>query len=197
MTPGSTAWWAAKIRQTKRHLAPVPARARAGVGGSGGPSRSTTRASPASPADQEPLERTEEAVWRSATALAMELEAVPAFASGLRRLASGAELADRLGLAVEDSVATFLRAGTPPNMALGLDWLATRRGARAKLRFAMSKLFPSPVFMRAWSSIANRGRLGLVASYVQRWAWIALHAGTAVRAWLAAHRQGRRMRSAE
>jgi hypothetical protein len=135
------------------------------------------------------LERTEVAVWRSATELAIELGALPAFASGLRRLASGSELADGLGLPTEDSVTSVLRAGNPPNMALGIDWLASRKGARAKLRFAATKLFPSPEFMRAWSSLANRGRLGLAASYVQRWAWVAWHAAPAVRAWLAARRQ--------
>jgi hypothetical protein len=138
------------------------------------------------------LERTEVAVWSAAAELARELGAQPAFAAGLRRLPSGSELADRLGLPVGDSVATLLRAGNPPSMALGMDWLARRKGPRAKLRFAGSKLFPSPAFMRAWSGLAKRGRLGLAASYVQRLAWVAWHAGPAVRTWLGARRDVRR-----
>ncbi len=135
------------------------------------------------------LDRADEAVWRSAAELAVEVGSLPSFSSGLRRLAGGASVAERLDLQAGDSVAIALRGGTPPNMALGLDWLATRRGIRAKVRFAISKLFPSRDFMRAWSGIANRGPLGLAASYVHRWVWVAWHAARAIRAWRAARRQ--------
>ena len=138
------------------------------------------------------LAQTEIEVWRGAGELALELGAPAAFAAGLRRLPAGSELADRLGLPVHESVATALRSGNPPSMVLGLDWLATREGGRAKLRFAGSKLFPSPAFLRAWSRLANRGRLGLGAAYVQRLGWIAWHAGPAVRTWLRVRRKVRR-----
>ena len=138
------------------------------------------------------LARTEIDVWRGAGELAHELGAPATFAAGLRRLPAGSELADRLGLPVQESVATALRSGNPPSMVLGLDWLATRPGARAKLRFAGSKLFPSPAFLRAWSSLANRGRVGLGAAYVQRLGWVAWHAGPAVRTWLRVRRDVRR-----
>ncbi len=38
------------------------------------------------------------------------------------------------------------------------------------------ELFPRPEFMRWWSPLARRGRLGLVLSYPRRWLWLALQA---------------------
>jgi hypothetical protein len=138
------------------------------------------------------LGRADLEVWRNAAELAAEIRAVSAFASGLRRVATGAAIADRLSLPVDERVSTILRSENPPPMALGLDRLATHPGLPAKIAFAASKIFPSPAFMRAWSGVANRGRVGLAAAYAQRFAWLAWHAGPAVRAWVRARRAARR-----
>jgi hypothetical protein len=135
------------------------------------------------------LEQTDVETWAAAARLAVELDSAAEFAAGLRRLPTGSVVADSLELPTERSVGIRLRSGSPPAMALGLDWLVTRPGTQAKLAFAASKVLPPPEFMRAWSRIARRGRVGLGAAYVLRLGWIARHAGPAIWAWLRARRE--------
>jgi hypothetical protein len=138
------------------------------------------------------LAQTDVETWAAAACLAVELDSAAEFAAGLRRLPAGSAVADRLKLPATRSVGIRLRSGSPPAMALGLDWLATRPGTQAKLTFAASKVLPPPEFMRAWSRTARRGRVGLGAAYVLRLGWIARHAPRAIWAWLRARREVRR-----
>lgn len=129
--------------------------------------------------------------WAAASSLAGELEATTAFATGLSLLPPGAEVARRLGLPSERSPEMALRAGTPPPMALGFDWLTRTPGLRAKSRLVARKLAPDAAFMRAWSPLARRGRPGLAAAYLWRALWLAWHAGPGFLAWQRARRSGR------
>jgi hypothetical protein len=130
-----------------------------------------------------------EAAWREAASVAESLEAVPAFATGLRLLPGGREIADRLGLPHQRSTEIALLASTSPPVALSLEWLASEPGLRAKVVFAARKLAPAPAFMWASSPLARRGRVGLVLSYGVRLGRLARHAWPGFRAWRRARRE--------
>jgi putative nucleotidyltransferase-like protein len=121
--------------------------------------------------------------WRQASSLAQRLDAVDAFAAGLRLLPAGAEVANRLELPSATAVDVALRVGTPPPMALGFEWLSQTQSWRGRASLAARKIAPTPAFMRAWSPLARRGRAGLALAYLWRPIWIVLHAGPAFLAW--------------
>ena len=73
----------------------------------------------------------DDAGWGAALDLARELDAVEAFATGLRLLPAGAELAERINVPDARSVKTALLASTPPPVALGFDQLHDARGPAA------------------------------------------------------------------
>lgn len=108
-------------------------------------------------------------VWREAAVLADEIDALGAFAAGLRLIPEGCSLAERIELSEEIPLDAALRAASAPPMAIALDWLAhgplTRR---QKLAFVVRKVCPPPAFLRASSPLANRGPLGLAAAYLVR-----------------------------
>jgi hypothetical protein len=119
----------------------------------------------------------DEETWRQALDLARRLDGVPTFASGMRLLPEGAEQLRRLG--VEDHVRSprheIRFEGVPT--AEGIDALL-RPGlaARQRLSIVAGEIFPRPAFMRWWSPLARRGRLGLLLSYPWRWVRLAVQA---------------------
>jgi hypothetical protein len=92
---------------------------------------------------EQALARVPDDVWRAAAALAERLDALPAFAGGLRLAEGGAELAERLGLPAARSVEVILREEGAP-LALGLKWLGEMPSGRARVRLVWAKLFPPP-----------------------------------------------------
>ena len=137
------------------------------------------------------VERFPTTTWTAAAALAQQVAAMPAFAAGLRLLPAGAALAAGLGLPDAASAEVILRAGGAPAMALGFEWLSRVPGFRAKMRLVAGKLVPDVQFMRAWSPLARRGRLGLAAAYGFRIVWLAWHAIPGFIAWSRARRSAR------
>jgi hypothetical protein len=129
--------------------------------------------------------------WQQAADLAARTRAVAAFEAGLRTLPAGGEVADRLRLAAAPSPETLLRARVAPDLALGLNWAADL-SARARARFLLSKLFPSPDEMRSRSALARRGLLGLTTAYARRTMWAAVKLPRAVRAVSSARRRSLR-----
>jgi hypothetical protein len=114
------------------------------------------------------LDVADERVWSGASRLATEIEADICFATGLRTLPAGRELADRLGLRRAAPVDVLLRAGGAPDGAVFLGSLATTDGWRARLRLLARAVVPEPHYMRDWYPVARRGPTGLIASYVGR-----------------------------
>ena len=137
------------------------------------------------------IERFSRGSWTAAAALADRLAAMPAFAAGLRLLPAGAALAERLALPDAASAEVILRAGSAPPMALGFEWLAHVPGVRAKARLVAGKLVPDGEFMRAWSPLARRGKVGLAVAYGFRIVWIAWHAIPGFIAWSRARKSAR------
>ena len=136
------------------------------------------------------LERLQDDVWEQAALLADRLDATPSFATGLRLLPAGQDVAQRLELPHDRPLDVALLSTTPPPMAHGFHRLVTTRGARGKFRLAARKLVPSRGFMRHWSPTARRGGLGLVAAYLWRPLWLMRHTVPGLRALLRARRTG-------
>jgi hypothetical protein len=129
------------------------------------------------------LKRAPPATWVEAARIARRLDAVPAFAAGLRLLPEGAEVAERLRLPHTADPETLLRAAAAHSTAIGFARLASTRGLGAKLALVARKLVPTPAFMRHWSRLARRGRRGLLLAYLWRPVWLLLHLPTAALAW--------------
>ncbi len=141
------------------------------------------------------LERALEVVpretWAEALGLAERLGGVATFASGLSLTEAGRSLAAGLSLteeAARDSVRSVLRLEDVP-LAEGFAELAETRGPRQKLALIARELFPSPHFMRWWTPLARRGRLGLALAYPWRIAWLTYRATPGYLSWRRAVRR--------
>ncbi|MBA3363019.1 MAG: nucleotidyltransferase family protein [Actinobacteria bacterium] len=132
-------------------------------------------------------------LWIETVRFADRVGALGGLAAGLRLLVpSGVELADRLGLPAGAPLEIAIRSkGGAPALSLGIDWLVSSPGVRGKGRLVLRKIFPPASFVRAWSPLARRGRVGLVAAYAYRPLWVLWHAGPALWALARVRRQTR------
>jgi hypothetical protein len=137
---------------------------------------------------QRALARVGDDAWARAAGLAERTDSMAAFLSGLRVVDEGQALIGRLGLREVHSVETLLRAERVP-LAEGLHELSEARGVRAKLRLALSEVFPSPDFLRWWSPLARRGRAGLALAYLWRPLYLLSRLPTALRTLWSARRR--------
>jgi len=122
------------------------------------------------------IAQADERLWHQALVQARAFDGVPAFASGIRLLPEGVELARRLGIAGERSARHELRR-QGIQTAEGIDaLLAPELGAGQRLAIVAREFFPPPEFMRRWTPLARHGRLGLAVAYLWRAIWLLLHA---------------------
>jgi hypothetical protein len=122
----------------------------------------------------------EESKWSSALELARRYRGIPAFAAGLRLLPEGGDLARRLDLGEEGSLKyALLREDVIAEEFYAL--LCADAGIRRKLTIAASRSFPTPDYMRWWSPLARRGKLGLACAYFWRAIWVIGQALGAIR----------------
>jgi hypothetical protein len=135
------------------------------------------------------LEVLDQATWRDAAELAERLGALPEFVAGLRLRPRGGDLVAEMGLDRIGSVRATLAAATPPPVALSIVDLLERRGIGGKLALLARKLLPTPYYMRVWSPLARRGRLGLALAYGWRPIWLLARTGPAVFALARARRE--------
>jgi hypothetical protein len=133
----------------------------------------------------------EESDWIQVASLADRLRASDSFATGLRLVPQGAELATRLALPGPESVRVALHASTPPPIALGFEQLASASTTRKFLAIIARKAVPPPGFMRHWWPPAARSRGMLAVGYLYRQLWLLRHAPRGARAWLVARRKVR------
>lgn len=118
--------------------------------------------------DLERAVRAERSAWTRAHELALSLDAVHAFSAGLRLDARGAEIADDFGLPKEVPLDVAMRAAAVPPHALSLQWFLSQKGLGRKVRLIAGNLFPPPRFMREWSPVARKGKMGLLLAYLWR-----------------------------
>ena len=135
------------------------------------------------------LSRVDFPIWEQAALLAARLDALSAFVAGLRLEPEGQKLLERLDVHTKVSMEDALRAEGAPQLALSLEWLTHAPGVKEKLLFLARRVVPPPTFMRAWSSMARRGRLGLLLAYLWRPVWSLLQIGPALRSWRRARKQ--------
>jgi hypothetical protein len=140
---------------------------------------------------QHALQRLEPSVWEEAAVLAKRLEAMGAFATGLRLLPEGEALAARLQLSEKRPALVALRAGGGPPMSAALLWLGEEQRWRRRIKLVVRKVFPPPEYLRDWHPLAQRGRLGLTLAYVWRPLWMLWHLSPALRAVRRARADGR------
>jgi len=139
------------------------------------------------------LERMPREVWVDAAQLAAELDAEAALSAGLDLEPAGRELRQSLPIgAAARRTETELRASTAPPTSVGLLRLAETKGLRAKASLVWRELFPSAAFMRTWTPLAARGRVGLALAYAWRPVWMLLQLGPALRAIMRARRAAAR-----
>ena len=121
------------------------------------------------------LERLPESVGRDAAQLAEALDAVPAFVAGLSLGEGGVARTAALELATDVPLEVKLRASGAPPLALGIDWLASTPGTRAKATLLVRTLVPRPGALRSWRPLARRRPFGLALAYVSHPLWLAWH----------------------
>jgi hypothetical protein len=128
------------------------------------------------------IDRLPPGLWTETVQLAAQVGALGSLAAGLRLVVpSGVELADRLGLPTQAPLEIAIRSkGGAPALALGIDWLVSSPGLRGKGRLVLRKIFPPVSFIRAWSPLGRRGRVGLVAAYAYRPFWVLWRVGPAL-----------------
>ena len=117
------------------------------------------------------LERCGEEAWRAAASLAYTVDGVAAMQRGLCFVPAGVELARRLALTAAPDIDVELRAIEAPE-ALTLARLLGAQKLSSRLAIIRYKLAPPATFMRKWSPLARRGRLGLLAAYLWRPVWV-------------------------
>jgi hypothetical protein len=128
------------------------------------------------------LELVDDRVWEAAAELAVRLDAVALFASGLSMEPQGRALAQRIGIESTGDVDARLRARAAPALSFGLTRLRSTTGVRAKAQLIVRELVPTPSFMRVWSPLARRGPMGLALAYAYRPFWLAVKLPGAVAA---------------
>lgn len=138
------------------------------------------------------LDRLQRSTWAAAARLAERIDAEFAFAAGLRLLPRGGGVADDLGLPRHFPAETALHVTQSASMSLHLEALAVARGPKAKLRLMRLTLFPPVRMMRAWSTLANRGPVGLGAAYAKRVLRIPVAGVPALVSWRRARSHARR-----
>jgi len=121
--------------------------------------------------------------WRRAARLADRLDATINFASGLRLVDSGAELAECIGLPSASLIDAARGPYSSTRLALGFARLADEPTWRGRLAIGRREVAPSPEHMRWWSPIARRGPLGLAAAYVWRFLQLLWRAPPSLLAW--------------
>jgi hypothetical protein len=114
----------------------------------------------------------EESEWSNALELARRYQGIPAFAAGLHLLPEGRDLAIRLDLGGVRSLQHEIRREDNVIAEELYALLSAGVGIRQKLAIAASDVFPRPDYMRWWSPLARRGKLGLACAYVWRAVWV-------------------------
>jgi hypothetical protein len=135
------------------------------------------------------LERLPGETWRAARSLAVRLDAVPRFATGLGMRPLGLRLIARLHLQGAVDVSSVLHVmGDRPPIADSIARLTNTRGLAPRVRLLARGLIPTVASMRFHWRLARRGSLGLALAYLYRPVWLLAKLPAALRAYARARR---------
>ena len=149
-----------------------------------------THAAQSGPADAKALEdlrrglaRVPPSGWRAAAAVAADLGASAPFAAGLRLLGPGRDVAESLGLSSTTSIELELRITAAPQESLFFARLGEVGGTAAKTAVVARKVWPTAVYLRAYSPAASAGPWGVARARCGRAVSLARRSGPALVAW--------------
>ena len=131
------------------------------------------------------------ATWRAAAALAAEVDATDAFATGLRMAEGGPALADRLGLPSQVPLEIALAPNHAPPGTLTLERFFRARGMRRRMTMIRYAVAPPPSVMREWLRPGRTDLREFARGYARRAARVVRSAPAALSAWARAHRSAR------
>lgn len=137
-----------------------------------------------------------ENTWREAAELAADLDATQAFASGLRVLEPGRQMADRLRLPAVDDVELVLRSRSASPFALQIQAFVEARSLAERANLVRRKLWPTRVYMAVTYPETARGPRALLAARLRRLAGLPHKFVVALRAWNDARRTVKSIRRA-
>jgi hypothetical protein len=127
--------------------------------------------------------------WQRAFELATRVGAWNPFAGALSLTSRGLEYLDEFHAplpTLDEREALSLL--TPAPTSRGFYYLSRQAGVRAKAAFILTKLAPSPVFMRLRYPFARRGAAGLGLAYGYRLLWLLRWSLPGLRSWRQAQR---------
>lgn len=132
-------------------------------------------------------------LWRRATRVAETVEAVPAFAAGLRLHPRGARIATELGLPSSPELEwKILHRDARPRGTFHIGTLAEARGVRERASILRRALFPTPRWIRWEFRWAAKGTPWLMLAYARHILRAPLWAARAGRYLTRARRAGKR-----
>ena len=114
------------------------------------------------------LQRLHVETWREAARLARRLDALDAFAAGLRLIPAGERLATDLGLPQPRHLETRMRADSAGHPAIVLERVLSGRTWRERVRMAYAHVFPSAIWMRTMHPEETRTTGALLRARVLR-----------------------------
>jgi Uncharacterised nucleotidyltransferase len=112
------------------------------------------------------LDRWPPEVWREAARLAREIDAIEAFAAGLRLVESGAELAEALDLPSTERLDWQLRQGVAPRGRFHLQAFLQAGSVRERAHVIRRALFPPPGWILRAYPWAQGRRARMTAAYL-------------------------------
>jgi hypothetical protein len=137
------------------------------------------------------LRLVDHATWRRSADLARELGIESEMGTRLRSIPASQALADELQLPEADAPRPAFRWAVHEGEVSAGAYAIARVGAlsgRARVHYVARKLVPPVAFMRRWSDLARRGRVGLGLAYVVRLGWCVGRAPGALAGWWRARR---------
>jgi hypothetical protein len=129
------------------------------------------------------LERCDDDTWRAAAELARKLGALDALLTGLRMVPAGLEVAGRIGVETHPCFENAVVGTSSRGPALTIERFVRAGSIHTRLSMIRHKLIPPKTFIRRWSRLARRGRLGLMVAYAWRPLWVLAHLPRAALTW--------------
>ena len=131
-------------------------------------------------------------LWSEATDLAYRIKATDALVGGLGLVTRGPSLIADLKLPRHSSREVALLALSAGTFSMGLEWLSQARGWRAKARYILRMLLPTPDYIRSQTGRLEAKGAQLGYLYLLRWTSQVRRAPRGFAQWIEAWRRSRK-----